>query len=684
MRPARLPAGWLAPLLAAALLAACSDGAAPPTPPPGEEDREACSDRNPLRNLYFGDLHVHTSYSFDAHVFEVRATPHDAYRFARGEALALPPLGPDGRGTQELRLDRPLDFAVVTDHSEFLGEVESCLVPGSRGYDTASCAAFRSGGTVGQAVFGAQTTSPDPRRDTDVCRADGAACLREASNVWRRTIEAAKEAYDRTSRCSFTALVGYEYTANTGASSQHRNVIFASDRVPPPTTYVEQPTPQGLWRELRATCRDAGIGCDVLAIPHNPNQSNGRLLRVEYAPGSTLEEQRAQAAERAALEPLVEIFQHKGDSECMNGLSGVLGEADEACGFEKLRTAPFEDCGDGVGNGGTGNAGCVSRRDYARGALLEGLVEEERTGVNPLPLGFVASTDTHNGTPGAVAEQTFLGHRGNLDDLPDERLATEGTRSGTVFNPGGITGVWADENTRGAIFAALTRREVYGTSGTRIAVRLFGGWDLPTDLCGDPALLEKGYAQGVPMGGSLPAPGDDGAARAPGFVVSALRAPGTTEQPGTPLESVQMVKGWIVNGVAHERVYDVAGAPGAGDVDVATCAPTGRGFDTLCAAWRDPDFDPAQHAFYYARVLETPSCRWNGWACRDLSGVERPASCDDPAVPKTIQERAWTSPIWYRPAASRNVREEPELARGGGTTKRAASATMVARRPLAP
>jgi len=635
-------------LVVLALAAACADRATPPAGPPGEEAREPCADRNPLRNLYFGDLHVHTGYSFDAHVFEVRTTPVDAYRFARGEPLLLPPLGPDGRGTQELRLERPLDFAVVTDHSEFLGEVESCLVPGTRGYDTSSCAAFRAGGAVGQAVFGAQTTSPAPMRDHDVCGDDGAACRDASGEVWRRTIEAANDAYDRSTRCSFTALVGYEYTANTGASSQHRNVVFASDRVPPPTTYVEQPTPEGLWRELRAGCR-ADDGCDVLAIPHNPNQSNGRLLRVEYAPGSTLDEQRAQASARGAIEPLVEIFQHKGDSECLSGLSGVIGDVDEACGFEKLRAPPFEDCGDGVGSGGTGNGGCVSRRDYVRGALLEGLAEDARLGANPLPLGFVASTDTHNGTPGAVDERSFLGHRGNVDDLPDERLATEGARSGTLFNPGGITGVWAEENTRPALFAALARREVYGTSGPRIAVRLFGGWGLAPDLCDDPALLAAAYAGGVPMGGVLPPRADDGSAAAPRFVVSALRDPGTATHPGTPLERVQIVKGWVADGVAHERVHDVAGTAGVGGVDPATCALDGGGFDTLCTVWRDPDFDPAAHAFYYARVLETPSCRWNAWSCRDLTGGARPASCDDPAVPKTIQERAWTSPVFYRP-----------------------------------
>jgi hypothetical protein len=375
------------------------------------------------------------------------------------------------------------------------------------------------------------------------------------------------------------------------------------------------------------------------------------VLRVEYEPGAPRDAPGALAGLRAAIEPLLEVFQHKGDSECMRGLSGVVGAVDEACGFEKLRAPPFEDCGDDVGSGGTGNAGCVSRRDYARGALLEGLAEDARLGVNPLALGFVASTDTHNGTPGAVAEQSFLGHRGNVDDLPDERLEVAGARSGTLFNPGGLTGVWAEENTRAGIFAALARREVYGTSGPRIAVRLFAGWDFAPDLCDDPALLATGYARGVPMGGVLPPFDPDVASPAPRLVVSALRDAGTSAQPGTPLERVQIVKGWVADGVAHERVYDVAGAAAVGGVDAATCALAPGGFDSLCGVWRDPDFDPAAHAFYYARVLETPSCRWNAWACAGLAGDARPASCDDPAVPKTIQERAWTSPVFYRPRA---------------------------------
>ena len=221
---------------------------------------------------------------------------------------------------------------------------------------------------------------------------------------------------------------------------------------------------------------------------------------------------------------------------------------------------------------------------------------------------------------------------------------------GYRFSPGGLAAVWAEENSRPALFDALRRREVYGTSGPRITVRFFGGWALGAGLCGEPDLLETAYARGVPMGGVLgaPAPG----ATAPAFLVSALRDPGTAARPGTPLQRLQVVKGWIAGGEPHQQVYDVAGdATSAATVDDTTCAISGSGFDALCTVWTDPDFDPTQHAFYYARVLEDPSCRWSTVACNALAPADRPASCTDPNVPRTIQERAWTSPIWYRPEA---------------------------------
>jgi hypothetical protein len=646
----RRSAAWL--LLALVLLLGGCGGGGTDTSTGGSgytEAREPCVAHNPMRSVYFGDLHVHTTYSFDAHIFDVRTTPEQAYRFARGEPVSLPPLDADGQGTQVLRLERPLDFAAVTDHSEFLGEVQVCTTPGSPGYDSADCQTFRGDSYGAARRFGLMFTPRTPQRSSGICGPDLQGCSVPAGEVWQRIQQAADAAYDRSAQCAFTSFVAYEYSASPGASTLHRNVIFRNDRVPFPTSVFEEPTPQGLWTELKATCLDAGTGCDVLAIPHNSNESNGRMFFVEYPGATSVEEERAQAEFRAAIEPVAEIFQHKGDSECMNGLSGILGQPDEQCDFEKRRQPPFPDCGDGTGALGTTGAGCVSRLDFLRGVLLAGVQESERLGVNPYRLGIIASTDTHNGTPGATEESTFIGHRGTDDGTP-ETLLGPGilTPGGIIFNPGGLAAVWAEENSRPSIFDALRRREVFGTSGTRIVVRFFGGWNFPGGLCDDPNMVRTGYARGVPMGGQL-APQPPGSA-APVFVVSALRDPGTADRPGTPLQRLQIVKGWIENGEAHQEVFDVAGdAHNGASVDERTCTTSGPGFDSLCTVWTDPAFSPAQHAVYYVRVLENPSCRWNTYTCNALPPEQRQPACDDPSVPKTIQERAWTSPIWYEP-----------------------------------
>jgi hypothetical protein len=632
------------------VLAACGDDDRAPGGAPPDTGRAPCAARSPLRNAYFGDLHVHTMYSFDAYAFDVRTTPEQAYRFARGESVVLPPLDTSGQGTRMVRLDRPLDFAAVTDHSEFLGEVEECITPGSAAYDSTTCQRWRAGGNQGVGELGVRLTFTRPRRPIDVCGADGAGCQDAAGAVWQRVRDAAEAAYDRSSRCAFTSFIAYEYSAGTNVSTLHRNVIFRNEHVPFPITYFEQPTPLGLWQELKTSCLDAADGCDVLAIPHNSNESNGRMFFVEYPGAQTTDEERVQATLRATVEPAVEIYQHKGDSECMNGLSGVLGEPDELCNFEKRRQPPFEDCGDDKGTLGTTGLGCVSRYDFVRNALLFGLKEKERLGVNPYRLGISASTDTHNGTPGATEESTFVGHRGTDDDTADKQLGPGSLYpGGIIFSPGGLTGVWAEENSRDSIFDALERREIFGTSGPRLSARFFGGWSFPDRLCDDPRLVEKGYQGGVAMGGTLP-PRPAGAS-APTFVISALRDPGTTQHAGTPLQRAQVIKGWIVDGEPHQKVFDVAGdADNGATVDLDTCASHGPGADALCTVWTDPEFDPQELAFYYVRVIENPSCRWSVHTCNRLPVDQRPAACSDPAVPKMIQERAWTSPIWYEPS----------------------------------
>ena len=632
----RLPTRLLGVAL---LLVACqTEPAAPKT---FTDEREPCSDNNPLRNLYFGDLHVHTAYSFDAYINEVRVEPAQAYAFARGESVELP----DGSGmtTQTRIIDRPLDFAAVTDHGEYLGEVAACVDPDSAAWSSELCVGLREGDPAVLVQWGLGLGSSSPVRPTGVC--DSADCPGYLGGAWTRTQQAAEAAYDRSSACEFTSFVAYEWSGASLLSNLHRNVVFRTSAVPAlPITHFEEPSFWGLWDALDRECI-AGLGnCDVLAIPHNTNWSNGNMFIAEYPEGRSEAEW---AALRAELEPLLELYQHKGDSECMNGLSGVLGSPDEACEFEKLRTGDFSDCGDGTGMQGMVNGGCVSRLDCFRGILGEGLREQARLGINPYKLGAMASTDTHNGTPGAVEEFAFVGHFGDAEGGPTQRL-TGAVPGGPNNSPGGLIAVWAEENSRDAIFRAMKRRETYGTSGPRMALRLFGGWDLPLDLCQDPALVEQGYALGVPMGGDLPEASSDAAG--PRFVVSAFKDPGTAEQPGRDLERAQIIKGWLdAQGELHVQVYEVAGAPSDASVDLDTCAVEGTGAGSLCTVWQDPDFDPAQSAWYYLRVLELPSCRWSTRDCNLLSAAGEPLPDACAEKPKTIQERAWSSPIWYSP-----------------------------------
>ncbi|GIW43390.1 MAG: hypothetical protein KatS3mg077_0672 [Candidatus Binatia bacterium] len=617
--------------------------AQPPTPSPTPVAR--CEDYNGERRVFFGDLHVHTANSFDAYTWDVRTTPADSYRFARGTPIALPPLDAAGNGTRSARIDRPLDFTAVTDHSEFLGEVSLCSTPGSPVYDAPTCQSFRRGFAESQLDFGARLSVRRPQRAADVCGTDWQRCIQSAGDVWERIRAAAAQAYEP---CRFTTFIAYEYTNALAGSTLHRNVVFANDRVPPPVSVFEQPTPQGLWRELERVCKQEIPGCDVIAIPHNSNESTGRMFTVEYPGAGSVAEQREQALLRARVEPLVEIFQHKGSSECFAGLPSVLGAPDEACDFEPRRRWSLEDCGEGMGQLGAAGRGCISRRDYVRNVLGIGLQEYTRLGVNPVPLGFIGSTDTHNGTPGRVAEYEFQGHRGAAEATPEALMSFDELGDTPVlFNPGGLAAVWAEENTREAIFAALKRKETFATSGPRIVVRAFAGWELPNDWCERADRVRLAYAQGVPMGGTLHAAPTS---TAPVFAIAADYDPGTPEHPGTPLQRIQVIKGSLVRGTPVLRIFDVAGdAENGAAVDLQTCTPTGSGFRQLCTVWRDPEFDSASPAFYYVRVLENPSCRWHVHVCNQLPPERRPAACSDPTIPQTIQERAWTSPIWYLP-----------------------------------
>ena len=636
------------PILLLVALAGC-----PPAPPDPEPTPApvVCADRVDTRRALFGDLHVHTRWSFDAWVQDVRVTPDDAYAFARGEPVLLPPLDAQGNGTREVRLARPLDFVAITDHAEYLAEMAVCLDPEAPGYDAAPCVGMRTGDVSATFGWGGNLTETPPTRFAEICA--GSDCTALVRDGWRRTVDQAEAWNDATAACSFTALVGYEYSCSPDISNAHRNVIFASGTVPDlPTTCFEEPTDWGLWRALERDCLngafDDGV-CDVLAIPHNSNWSNGNMFVPDHPFAATPEALAELLRFRAEMEPLVEIYQHKGDSECALGFQSPLGEPDELCAFEKLRPEGFSDCGDGVGSGAMAGFGCQSQVDFVRGALAEGLLEAERTGVNPYRLGIIASTDTHNGTPGYASERAFEGHAGREEGSAGARLASGGLiPGGVLMSGGGLAGVWAEDNSRASIFAAMRRRETFGTSGPRIVPRFYAG-ALDEGLCADPTMLEQADATGVPMGGQLTGP------TPPRFLVSALADPGTEVAPGTAIQRIQIIKGWVdATGGAHTAVFDVAGdAENGAGVDEATCAPTGppdAGDAELCQVWTDPTFDATQRAFWYARVVENPTCRWSTWQCNSLPEAERPPSCSDPLIRKTIQERAWTSPIWFTPS----------------------------------
>ncbi len=606
------------------------------------EARAACANYDPLRQPFFGDTHVHTAFSFDAWGQGTLARPGDAYRYARGEVIGTQPYDEEGRPMDHIQLRRPLDYAVVTDHSDLLGETQICQDEKLEGHDSLVCRVMRRFPKLGYGLVNGHVYSSERPERYSFCGPDGGVCLSAGQRPWQEIQDAAERHYDRSDACGFTTFVAYEWTGMPGGYNIHRNVIFRNEKAQEyPTTYIETPTQEGLWSALAQECLDAGTGCDVIAIPHNSNVSAGRLFTTTRPDGAPITVEDART--RARLETLVEITQHKGDSECRPSAE------DELCSFETLTYPRMMEMVQGGGR-----AEDLPPRTFVREVLGEGLLQERRLGENPFKLGIIGATDTHLGTPGMVDEDQ---HRGHAAGTAESRHGALPFPDRADFNPGGLGVLWAEENSRDALFAAMRRREAYGTSGPRITVRFFGGWDYPSNWCGSSDFVAEGYAGGVPMGGDLP---PRGTSSAPRFGVSALRDPGGNGVPTTALQRIQVIKGWVEGSEVRERVYEIAGDPENGaDVDLLTCTPRGQGFDRLCQVWTDPDFDPSARAFYYARVVENPSCRWNTWRCNeqgadcsDPGSVPRELrACCDPEVPKTIQERAWTSPIWYTPAA---------------------------------
>ena len=588
----------------------------------------------PSRPL-FGDTHLHTAFSFDAGAFGARLLPSDAYRFAKGEEITA-------SSGQPAKLSRPLDFLVVADHSDNMGFFPDLLAgkpelladpTGRKWYDM-----IQSGkgadAAIEMIIAFSQGTFPKP-----LLSLPGTPAYRSA---WLETIKAAEEANEPG---RFTAFIGYEWTSNTGGNNLHRNVIFRdsgdrASRVEPFITMSPygSDNPRDLWKWLDAY--EAKTGGDVLAIAHNGNLSNGRMFPiVESFTGKPIDREYAEM--RAEWERLYEATQIKGDGET----HPYLSPNDEFANFERwdkgnLDLSELKTPG-------------MLEFEYARSALKLGLKLENELGVNPYKFGMIGSTDAHTGLA-AVEEENFFGKTTSSEpsatraDHPFVKT-DKAVITGWEQTASGYAAVWATENTREAIFDAMERRETYATTGPRMIVRLFGGYDFTVADANTRSPAVIGYTRGVPMGADLgPAP----AGKAPTFLVAALKDP-----IGANLDRYQIVKGWVdAKGEMQEKVYDVAWSgdrkPGADGkvppvgsaVDVASATWTNTiGTPELIAVWTDPDFDPAQRAFYYGRVLEIPTPRWTAYDAKYFN-VKM-----GPEVTMEMQERAYTSPIWYTP-----------------------------------
>ena len=630
-------------LLCALTVAAIPLMAQEPAPPeqqlqsvyPKKPPYSPYADRHFPERVYWGDTHLHTSFSMDAGAFGCRLGPQDAYRFAKGQEVTA-------SSGQHVRLARPLDFLVVTDHSDGFGFFPLLLkgdpaimadpqgrrwnemVQNGQGAAAAVEIITNFGkGTISKAIF------PVPGTPA-------------YESAWEQIIKAAEEANDPG---HFTAFIGYEWTSNTGGDNLHRNIIFRDNGskaglVEPYTTQkpLGSDNPRDLWKWMSGY--EEKTGGHVLAIAHNGNLSNGRMFPIiESFTGKPIDREYAET--RAQRERIYEVTQIKGDGET----HPFLSPNDEFANYERWDK---------------GNLDLTEKKkpemfelEYARAALRNGLKLEQELGVNPYKFGMIGSTDAHTGLA-AIDEDNFWGKTSSSEPSPERAthpfIKTENaTIMGWEQTASGYAGVWATDNTREALFDAMQRKEVYATTGPRMIVRFFGGWEFEARDANtrNPAVV--GYGKGVPMGGDLT---NVPSGKAPTFLVAALKDP-----IGANLDRIQIIKGWLDNSdETHEKVYDVAWSgdrkPDAKgklssvgntvDVPNATYSNT-IGASELIKVWKDPEFDPAQRAFYYVRVLEIPTPRWTAYDAKYFS-ISMP-----PEVPMTTVERAYTSPIWYTP-----------------------------------
>lgn len=550
-----------------------------------------CGNVDGQKQLLWGDLHVHTAHSMDAWAFGAIATPNDAYAFAKGQPLRL-------SNGEMAAIDRPLDFAAVTDHAETWDQMFLCTDPVY--VDHPYCNGMRDlhDQNKGRELFTKYllpAVALDPPKISGICVDNEAGCKAARLNQWRRTQYAANQANEP---CEFTALIGYEWTATPGGKHWHRNVIFGSEVVPDQAyDFARFPRVQKLWQKLGENCVEKD-GCRVLTIPHNINWADGgRTFAIE-------DENENEWAVRARFERLAEIFQEKGSSECLPENQQDLGED---CNFNLVQENGAKALLSGPDDSTPAQAWARARSSYYRSLLGRGLAaySSGQTRNNPMMLGAIGSTDTHFGTPGRVAEETYTRGISSQSATDEQQLAN------TSFNPGGLVAVWAEANTRSGVFDALHRREAYATSGPRIGLR-FGVGD--SNYCKKPnASLQ------VTMGGTI----DSKPAEPPWFVIQATKD-------AAKLKHVQIIKGEYRDGQLHESV-----------VDVATYK---RGRSAVCVTWQDKSFDSDAPAYWYARVLEVPTPRWSKHLC------EKAELCKEyPAADIMASERAWSSPVWRLP-----------------------------------
>jgi hypothetical protein len=588
-------------------------------------------ENNPERNAYFGQTHIHTSWSPDAYIFGNTVTgPADAYKYAIGQPIKHP-------AGYEVQIRTPLDFEGVTDHAEYVGVMRLANEPNSSisKLPIAQKLQVKSQADATRIFqwLAASLGKNEPIKEL---------LSPEITNtVWKENIAIADE-YNKPGK--FTAFVAYEWTSMPDNRNMHRNVFFRdSTHVPlAPYSSIDSQHPEDLWAWMDAQRK---AGNELLCISHNANLSDGLMFPIDVdSKGKPIDA--AWAAERLNNEVLTEIKQVKGTSETTPELSPT----DEFAGFELMNYLI-----------GLDNSKSNPHGSYAREAYKNGLALQDKRGFNPYKFGFVGAGDSHN-TAASYSQSNYFGDHAMIDPTPEARLSGKVVAGMTVIQTGtsGLGGVWAEENTRASIFDAMRRKETFGTSGVRIKVRLFGGWDYPNDVLEKKDWVKIGYAQGVPMGGDLPAK----KSKEPTFIVWAVKDPVDGN-----LDRIQIVKGWSKNGETFEKVYDVVWSgnrkpdpktgkvPEVGNtVDVPNASYTNTiGVTELKKVWKDPDFDPKLNAFYYARVIQIPTPRWSTYDAKKL-GVPPPSS-----VPATIQERAWTSPIWYTPAAEARASGKQDL-----------------------